>query len=258
VSEFNSEVNLMVTNAPLVVLIALMLLHSIAAFADEVAMAFDDRIPPYCFPETNSGIAVEVIREALAYRGHVLKPLYYPVARVPAAFKAGQVDAAMSDMGEDLSAAGGYYGDSAVRYENVFITLKSRHIEIRKPADLQSLSVIAYPGALLRYPEWLTAVQAAGNYREQNDQSTQVLTLNEGRYDVVLSDRGIFKYFTLKLQREKGLVPKPTQAQVFVAQQSRDYRTVFRNPTIRDDFNAGLQHEKDSGRYRAIYDKYLK
>ena len=248
----------MVTKAPLVMLIALMFLRSVAAFGDEVTMAFDDRIPPYCFPETNSGIAVEVIREALAYRDHVLKPRYYPVARVPAAFKAGQVDAAMSDMGEDLSAAGGNYGDSAVRYENVFITLKSRHIEIRRPADLKGLSVIAYPGALIRYPEWLTAVQSAGNYREQNDQSTQVLTLNQGRYDVVLSDRGIFKYFTLKLQREKGLLPKRTQEQTFVALKSRDYRTVFRSKAIRDDFNAGLQHEKDSGRYQAIYDKDLK
>jgi polar amino acid transport system substrate-binding protein len=37
-----------------------------------------------------------------------------------------------------------------------------------------------------------------------------------------------------------------------------DYRPVFRDAAIRDDFNAGLAHLHKSGRYRAIYDKYLK
>ena len=33
-----------------------------ASWADEVSMAFGDRIPPFCFPETNSGIEVDVMR----------------------------------------------------------------------------------------------------------------------------------------------------------------------------------------------------
>ena len=68
---------------------------SCAAWAAEVSMAFGERIPPFCFPETNSGIEVDVMREALAYRGHVLKPKYFPFTRVPVAFKAREVDAAM-------------------------------------------------------------------------------------------------------------------------------------------------------------------
>ena len=44
------------------------------ARADDIAMAFGERIPPFCFPETNSGIEIEVIGAALAFKGHVLKP----------------------------------------------------------------------------------------------------------------------------------------------------------------------------------------
>jgi len=246
------------TKAQAFTLITILLLGSAPAWCDEVSMAFADKTPPYTFPETNSGIAVEVIREALIYRGHTLVPQYFPVARIPVAFREKRVDAAMSDLGQDLSSDGGYYGDVAVPYNNVFLTLKSRNIEIKHPADLKGLSIIAYPGAVIRYPEWLEPSQAAGNYREQNDQITQVLTLNEGRYDVALSDRNIFLYFTLKLQREKGFIPKPLEEHPFVGQAGRSYRPVFRSKSVRDDFNAGLQHEKETGRYQAIYDEYLK
>lgn len=235
-----------------------LLLAAVSSDAEVVTMAFGEKIAPFCFPESNSGIELEVIGEALAYRGHILHPKYYPFARVPVAFKAGQVDAAMSDLGQDLTADGGNYGDPAVIYDNVFITLKSRNLEIKKPIDLNGLSIISFQGAVNRYPEWLGPAKAVGNYHEQNDQALQVLTLNEGRYDVVLSDRNIFKYFTLKLKKERGFSPKATQEHSFVTLNPMDYRPIFRSKKIRDDFNVGLKHVKESGRYQAIYDKYLK
>lgn len=90
-------------------------------------------------------------------------------------------------------------------YDNLFITLKARKLKVRKPEDLKGLSVIAFQGALRRYPEWLGPVVEAGNYHEQPDQETQVLTLHKGRHDVVLRDRNIFKYFALKLKKERHL-----------------------------------------------------
>src|SRR5437899_1685929 len=91
------------------------------AHGEEVSMAFGEKIPPFVFPESNSGIELEVMGAALAYRGHVLKPKYYSFARVPAAFKSGAVEATMTDLGENLRPYGGYYGDPAVLYDNVFI-----------------------------------------------------------------------------------------------------------------------------------------
>lgn len=227
-----------------------------AAMAADVRMALGEKIPPFCFPETNSGIEVEVLREALAYRGHVLKPRYYSFARIPVAFRAREVDAAMTDLGQDLRPDGAHYGEPAVFYDNVFISLKERNLVIRKPEDLKGLTVISFAGAARRYPEWLAAVQADGRYYEQNDQALQVLTLDKGRYDLVLSDRNIFKYFTLQL-RQTGYKPKPTAEHAFVRFNPMDYRPVFRDRQIRDDFNAGLKHLKDSGRFQAIYQKYL-
>ena len=228
-----------------------------SAWAVDVSMAFGEKIPPFCFPDTDSGIELDVMREALAYRGHVLKPHYYSFARIPVAFKAGEVDAAMTDLGEDMVSWGAFYGNPAVTYDNVFITLKERHLAITRPEDLRGLTVISFAGAAKRYPEWLDAVRKAGHYFEQNDQALQVLTLDRGRYDVVLSDRNIFRYFTLQLQLNKSFKPKPVVEHHFVRLNPMDYRPVFRDSAVRDDFNAGLKYLKDSGRFQAIYSKYL-
>ncbi|OEZ63918.1 glutamine ABC transporter periplasmic protein [Duganella sp. HH105] len=228
-----------------------------SASADVVIMAFGEKIPPFCFPESDSGIELEVMRAALAYRGHTLKPRYYSFARIPVEFKAGEVDAAMTDLGEDMTAWGGYYGDPAVFYDNVFISLKERNLVIKKPEDLRGLKIISFVGAAKRYPEWLDEVKRQGHYFEQNNQALQVLTLNIGRYDVVLSDRNIFKYFTLQLKLNKAFHPKPIVEQSFVKFNPMDYRPVFRDPKIRDDFNAGLKQLKDNGKFNAIYQKYL-
>jgi polar amino acid transport system substrate-binding protein len=37
-----------------------------------------------------------------------------------------------------------------------------------------------------------------------------------------------------------------------------DYRPVFHDKKVRDDFNLGLAHIRATGAYQAIYDKYLK
>lgn len=228
-----------------------------ATWAADVSMAFGERIPPFCFPETNSGIEVEVMREALAYRGHVLKPKYFPFMRVPVAFKAREVDAAMSDLGTDLQADGAFYGDPGVFYDNVFISLAERKLVIRQPEDLRGLTVIAFVGAAKRYPEWLNPVKAAGHYFEQNDQALQVLTLHKKRYDLVLSDRNIFKYFSAQVERTEGMLLGPVNEHSFVKLNPMDYRPVFRDAKVRDDFNAGLAAIKKSGHFKAIYQKYL-
>jgi len=225
--------------------------------AADVHMAFGEKIAPFCFPDTDSGIELDVMREALSYRGHTLVPHYYSFARIPVAFKAADVDAAMTDLGEDMLAWGAFYGDPAVLYDNVFFTLSERKLAIRKPEDLSGLTVLSFPGGAKRYPQWLDGVRKAGHYYEQNDQALQVLTLDRGRYDVILSDRNIFRYFTLQLKLNRSFKPKNVSIHEFVKIDPMNYRPVFRDKKIRDDFNAGLRHMKENGRVDAIFQKYL-
>jgi len=226
--------------------------------ADEISMAFGESIPPFSFPETNTGIEIEVISEALAFHNHTLIPVYYPLARIPIAFTYKQVDAAMTDLGQDMHKLGAHYGNSAVVYDNVFISLKKNNLTISKPEDLGKLTVISFQGAIKRYPLWLEPVKRVNNYFEQNNQLLQVLTLDRERYDVVLSDISIYKYFALQAELKSGIKMKEVQFHRFVELDLEDYRPVFWSKRIRDNFNEGLIYLKTTGRYQEIYDKYLK
>lgn len=225
--------------------------------AKEVFMAFSLEIPPYIFEKHDKGIEIDIISAALAYKGHALKPLYFPLGRVPIAFKSNLVDAAMGDMGINLETSGGFYADPAVIYNNVFFTLKSKKISIEKPSDLDLLRVVSFQGAEKRYPKWLKKVKEEKRFYGISDQLTQVKLLHFDRYDVVLSDRYIFKYFIKQLMLMNVIEMHDVDEHEFTTVYPDDYRPVFRSEKIRDDFNQGLRKMKETGQFQKIYDFYL-
>lgn len=230
-----------------------------AAHGADVSMAFGDNLPPYIMTHNHSGIELDVVRAALAHRGHVLRPQYLPMARLPITFIEGRVDALMLDVGQDMSAHGGHYGTPPILYDNVLITLKSRHLLLRQPRDLVGLSVMSFIGAAVRYPDWLGPVSRGPGYVERNNQAAQPLLLALGRYDAVFSDRSIFQYHMNQQARsDPRFVAPAVDIYPLPPPDPRDYRPVFRDAAIRDDFNAGLAQLHKSGAFRAIYDKYLK
>ncbi|MEC5159594.1 polar amino acid transport system substrate-binding protein [Janthinobacterium sp. CG_23.3] len=237
---------------------SLMLALAGAVHGAPVSMAFGDNLPPYIMAESHSGIELDVVREALALRGHELRPQYGPMGRIPFSFIEGKVDAIMMDVGEDMAAHGGHYGEAPVLYDNVLYTLKRRQLRLRKPADLKGLSIMAFVGAAKRYPEWLLPLSRTPEYVERNNQAVQPLLLSLGRYDVVLSDRTIFQYFSaLQRRADPHFVLPAVEEHALPPPDPRDYRPVFRDAAVRDDYNAGLEQLRKSGRYKAIYGKYL-
>ncbi|WDE14443.1 ABC transporter substrate-binding protein [Thalassomonas haliotis] len=221
-------------------------------------MAFSLDIPPYIFEQYNKGIEIDIIAAALTHKGHTLRPLYFPLGRIPIAFQNNLVDAAMGDMGIDLTPHGGFYADPTVIYDNVFISLKKNNLTINGPADLDNLTIISFQGAEKRYPQWLKKPFEEKRFYGISDQLTQVKLLNLERYDLVLSDRYIFKYFVKQLKYEDNIQVNQVDEHHFAEIDPLDYRPVFRSQQIRDDFNFGLKKLKESGEFQAIYDHYIK
>lgn len=224
--------------------------------AEEILMAFSENIPPYIFQSENKGIEIEVISLSLAYKGHTLKPHYLPLGRIPKAFINKSVTAAIGDMGIDLSSSGGFYASPAIIYSNVFISLKSSELSINKPSDLDKLTVISFHGAQRRYPQWLSKVDKEQRFYGTSNQISQVKLLNQSRYNLVLSDRHIFNYFAKELEKENYILLE-TKEHHFTESNPMDYRPVFNNAKIRDDFNAGLAKIKETGEFDRIYQKYI-
>ncbi len=234
-----------------------MAFFSSIASAKDILMAFGQNIPPYVFEKHDKGIEIDIISAALAFKGHTLKPLYFPLARIPIAFRNNQVDAIMGDMGVDLKASGGFYANPAVIYDNVFISLKSKNISITQPSDLDLLHVVSFQGAEKRYPKWLNKVAKEDRLFSISNQFTQVKLLHLGRYEVVLSDRYIFRYFAKRMKLLNVLTIDEVDEHNFTTAIPEDYRPVFRDEKIRDDFNLGLKKLKESGEFQKIYDNYM-
>ena len=239
-------------------LMCAILAYSSTALSADIRMAFGVSLPPYVIAKSNVGIEVDIIREALAHKGHNLIPVYVPLARVPVHFERGKVDATQRDGGSNLVALGAHYGDTSVAYHAAFFSLAERGLKIEKPSDLEGLKVISFQNAVKqsRFKDWLQPVADAGNYFEINDQLSQVKTLQVGRYDVVLADRNIFAYFTLKLRDEGNITIKPTALHEFL--QPHSYKPLFRDEAVKDDFNVGIKHLHATGRYQQIIDSYVK
>ncbi len=164
----------------------------------------------------------------------------------------------MMDVGQDMGPAGGRYGDPPVLYDNVLFTLASRRLSLRRPADLGKLWVMSFVGAARRYPVWLGQLDHKRRYVEHNNQAVQPLLLTLGRYDVVVSDRTIFTYHARQQQKaDPDFRMPPVDVHPLPAADPRAYRPVFRSAAVRDDFNAGLAHLRKSGRYAAIFKRYL-
>lgn len=224
--------------------------------AADVVMGFPEAIPPYVLPE-GGGVEVDIAREALAYRGHELIPSYFPIDKLSLAFRFNRVDAVMVNDGAGLSQRGGYVADASVAYNDVMVHLESKGIELNRPDDLTGLLVVGFSGAQAYYPEWVKVPQADGLYFEWASQEQQALGIYRGNFDVMISDRFIFCYYTNNLVRFGKIEP-----QLITMDRLSDepvfHRGVFKDESIRDDFNAGISYLKASGRYQQIYDAYLK
>lgn len=122
---------------------------------------------------------------------------------------------------------------------------------------MNELTIVSFQGAEKRYPKWLSKSKNEGRFFGISDQLTQVKLLQMKRYDVVLCDKYIFKYFVRQLNLINGISDSDFVEHQFTTVDPDDYRPVFRSKAIRDDFNKGLKMIKASGEFQQIYNKYL-
>lgn len=221
------------------------------AHAGEVYTAVGLSLPPYVIKDKNSGMEFDIVREALAFKGHTLKPRFVSLKQVPVVYAKKVVDAAMT-VTEDFN-INAFYSDVVISYQNYAITLKHKNITINSISDLKNKRIVAFQNAKIYLgPEYRDAVSQA-TYREVKHQIYQIHRLYMGRTDVVISDRNIFTYYRNKAQTV-DTTPEPVFHPIFEA---NHYKMAFRDSTIRDDFNEGLRSLRKSGRYDEILRLYV-
>lgn len=207
-------------------------------------------LPPYIIQESNSGMEFEIIKEALTAKGHTVKLKYVPFVRIAVDYK--NYDGAITI--NESSGIDGNYSDVVITYKNYAISLKEKGISVNSVKDLTDKKVVAFQNAT-KYlgPEFAAIAKANPNYTEQGQQALQVKILYSGRVDLIVSDINIFKYYRQQV-KDIDTSADVTLHEIF---QGVDYKALFNDPTVRDDFNAGLKMLRASGKYDEIINKYV-
>jgi len=230
----------------------LLVLTSLSGHCEKVVMVFGQSLAPYIIEESNTGVELSIIKEALAFEGHELVPVYTELGRVAFMLDHNKVDAAHRYIKKDKNNSSIFYGDVTVEYHDVFFTLDERDITIRKPGDIQKHTLLSFQGAKKHYPRWLPE---SYNHSQTSTQINQVKLLQLGLVDIVLSDKNIFSYNSELYRLSSDEIIKNMRMHIFTSPYK--YNPVFKSKEIAKAFNRGLKKLKDSGRYDEIIAKTL-
>lgn len=223
------------------------------ATAKELTVAFAQHNPPYIFKD-NTGILVDIVRAALAYGGHTMKPLLTPIGRAHELFEKKQIDVATTLQSSQGYVA--YYSIDYIQYHNYVFSLKPRKFKIETLDDLQDKSIIAFQKAQqVLGRKFQEVVAKNSHYREVANQDTQIPMLLLGRTDLIVMDESIFKHYWNEAQKNEKIYKNQAWEKIDLFEPT-EYKAAFQEKEIRDDFNRGIEHLMKSGEYQKIIKKY--
>ena len=233
-------------------LAVLLALGSKLSYADDVVVAVSQSKPPYVIEEGETGMEVDIVREALAFKGYRMIPRFMPQRRILHEYQYGLVDGIYSV--RPFEGLKGFVSDPTIVYRNFAISLAKNGLEISSIADLSGKSVVAFQNAKHFLGEKFSkAVEKMTDYTEVGDQFSQMRMLFSERVQVAIGDKAILQYFAQRV------APYYRQGKALVYHAifpPRPYHSAFLSERVRDDFNEGLHHLRTTGRYEEILAKY--
>ena len=249
---FSRPVLMRLLRLPVFAALALSAWAAPALAMQEIRIGIGLTKPPYILADGKSGLEVEIVSKALAAGGYKMIAESYPPARALALMRVGRLDG-MVTVTEGIDASG-HFSDDYIAYRNAAITLKRRNIRLDEVEDLAQYSVAAFQNArFILTAEYAALVAAHSDYREYAQQVTQNRLLYSGRVDVVIGDRLIFRALTSQVPEGIDTSQPLTIHELFPP---TPRKAVFRDPAVRDAFNAGLATIRANGSYGAIEAKY--
>lgn len=220
--------------------------------ARELSVAMGLNKPPYVMDGGQSGLEVDIAREALAAAGFTMRPQQLPPSRALMLQRAGQLDVLLT-VDEGIG-GNDFFSDTYVTYQNVAISLASRKLPIKRTEDLSGYSVAAFQNASMLLGERFHTVASRHlSYKEYPQQVTQNNLLFSERVDVIVGDRRILHYLLRELDPKLD-GGKPLTIHPLFPPSPR--KAVFKDATLRDQFNLGLKTIQANGVYDAILKKY--
>jgi polar amino acid transport system substrate-binding protein len=205
--------------------------------AQTITLATSKSIPPYIIKDQQSGIQLDIIKQAFNNAGYQVKQLIFTSnLRAERMLQQNAVDAIVNAPNNGSHA---YLSDPVIFYQNVAISLSVRQLKIQSIDDLAKFRLMAFQNAKKYLGEqFSTAAGQAKTYTEVANQSAQLERLYRGQVDVIVLDKRIFHYLNQQLIAQKRPTAPVTKHLIF----PESPRLLgFHDPILRDKFNAGLK-----------------
>jgi len=223
-----------------------------AAQSRDITLAMSPSIPPYVIKETQGGIMSDIVKEALAIKGHSLKEFnYVSNKRLVAMLQSGLVDGGINTP-PNLTV--GFVSEPIIHFENVVVALTAKNYQFNHISDLTPFRVQAFQYAKAYLgPEFVAMAEGNSSYHEVILQVNQLRHLFLDRTDAIILDRQIFLYYLNELRSQMTHIPDVTFYTLFP---KAPRHAAFLDEEMRDDFNDALSIMRSSGRVQAIIDQY--
>ena len=211
-------------------------------------------VPPYVMENEGGalhGLEYELVRDVLAAAGHDLKARILPLGRLIEDFRRGRIGAFVP--ANPTMNLPGAFSDILLVYNNIGLSLHARSVQADRADTLRGLRILAFQNATRLLPGFLDIQERNPDYLEVADQVLQVRALFASRADLIVGERRILRALialphsgidTTAVLREHALFP-PTE-----------YRVVFADARLRDDFNRALARYKADGAYDRALRRY--
>ena len=230
-----------------------------SSFAAEVTVGFGKNRAPYVMNETNNGISVDLFRAALAHKGHSMQPLYISTNNANAAIH-HRVDAISHST--EITSENHFLSDYYLSFKNCIITKSFSGIEIASLEDLTGHRITAWPGAHKYLGEKFSALfspehfkEHSPDYFEHESQLAQNQMFWRDRTDIIILDENIFRWYRRALTHQ--IDTNDSVNFHYLLPQETLVRALFKQASIRDDFNEGIRALRNSGEYQRIVDSYV-
>lgn len=213
--------------------------------------------PPFSFNDydifsAQSGIELEIMKEALKISGYSFTPVYYTYKNLEKGLKNGVIEIAATVRNNlpDI-----FYSDEFVYFQNVVVTKKKNNITIENLSDLKDKSIVTWEGAKKDLGvDFENSVINNINYKEIGNQEEQGAKFFNDEAEVIIIDKTIFEWWLLKFADKYNTSDEYIYHNLFPDQTK--FYVGFKSKEICDIFDKGLAQIKANGLYNKIFSQY--
>jgi len=239
--------------------VVILLVVSSSCAAEKLTVAFGSTLAPWVMPESNDGILIDLISEAMEPLGYEIEKVYYPYARRIKSYQSNKVDVVCDINQNNINNSNlkGHFSGIVYAYKNYAFSLKKRNYRFHEISELGQYSLLSWQGARKQLGSSYDLMAASNpSYIETHNQKHQVKMLFMERVDIIQLDMKIFEFYRANLVREEE-VDANIEVDRFSLFGTNPNGFLFRSIKARNDFVKQIESMKRDGRYNKIFDKYI-